>query len=348
MCGSLLWESALSDARTMIAVDVLTEHQSRNPVVSVVIPAFKRHDVLRKAVLSAINQSLQAEAFEVIVVDSSPDDDNAKMVAELALQAKCHLQCLRKIPEGPAASRNLGAFHSRGEFIAFMDSDCFASETWLEEGCRAFTSDEIGIVQGCTLPDPDQKCGIFTWYVRIEQETFIYECANILYRRKAFESVEGFSGEFIEHQEFILGGEDLDLAWKVKRKQWKSVFADRAIVFHEVQPIPIKRWIWIERNACFPMLARKFPEIRSFFFARYFLDVYQAALVLGIVGSVLAFWKLPFLLLWLPYILSRSAGQTKSLRGPLRVVRAGVYFLRDVSTFFILTRSSLAHRSLLL
>lgn len=332
----------------MMGVDALAEHRGSDPVVSVVIPAFKRHDVLKKAVISAIHQSLPPDAFEVIVVDSTPSDENERMVAELAAHSKCRLRCLRKAPEGPAASRNLGALHSTGEFIAFMDSDCFASETWLEEGCRAFTSDEIGMVQGCTLPDPDQKCGIFTWYVRIEQETFIYECANMFYRKKALESVGGFSPEFIEHNEFILGGEDLDLAWKVKRKHWKSLFAEKAIVFHEVQPIPIKRWIWIERNSCFPMLARKFPEIRSFFFARYFLDVYQAALVLGIVGSVLAFWKLPFLLLWIPYFFSRSTGQTKSLRGPLRIVRAGVYFLRDISTFFILLRSSIAHRSLLL
>jgi len=317
-------------------------------LASVVIPSYKRHEILRKAVQSAIDQDLSPETFEVIVVDSSPDDENERMITELAKTSRCSLRCLRKPSEGPAASRNLGARESRGQIIAFMDSDCFASKEWLREGCLAFSSEDLGIVQGRTLPDPEVKTGIFTWYVRVEEETFIYECANIFYRKSAFESVEGFSPEYIETGEFILGGEDLDLAWKVKRQGWKSRFAASALMFHEVQPISITRWIWIERSSLFPKLVRKYPEIRSFFFGRYFFDLYQAAMALGLLGTVLSPWNAAFLLLWIPYVIARGAGPTKSLRGPLRIIRVGVYFLRDVSTFIILTRASIKYRSLLL
>src|SRR5438105_2463900 len=118
-------------------------------VVSAIIPAFKRPDVLRKAVLSAINQDLDPNAYEVIVVDTSPDDANEKLVESLKAEAKCSLRCFRKNPEGPGPSRNLGAKESRGKFFAFMDSDCMASPQWLREGVAAFGSDEkIGIVQG--------------------------------------------------------------------------------------------------------------------------------------------------------------------------------------------------------
>jgi glycosyltransferase involved in cell wall biosynthesis len=317
-------------------------------LVSVVIPAFKRTEILRKAVCSVIDQDMDASRYELIVVDSSPDESNERMVLELAKGARCSVRFFKKKQEGPASSRNWGASVAQGQFIAFMDSDCWASPQWLSAGAAAFMSDELGIVQGRTLPDPSQKVGIFTWYVRIEKETFIYECANIFYRKIAFNEVNGFSQDYVEKHDYILGGEDLDLAWRVKRLNWKSTFSPDALVYHEVQPIPFTRWIWIDRNSLFPMLAKKFPEIRRFFFARYFLDIHQALVLLGVIGTIATLGSELGLLLWIPYIVDRSSEPTKSLKGPLRLLRAAVYLVRDLSTLFILARSSIVHRSLLL
>ena len=317
-------------------------------LVSVVIPAFQRTETLKAAVQSIMNQDMDPSRYELIVVDSSPSDANERMVLELAPVARCSVRFMKKEREGPAASRNLGAFHARGEFIAFMDSDCWASPGWLSAACAAFVDEKIGIVQGRTMPDPNQKAGIFTWYVRNEAESFIYECANIVYRKSAFLEVDGFSRDYIEKRDMLLGGEDLDLAWRVKRKNWKSVFASAALVYHEVQPISKLRWIWMTRTGVFAMLARKFPEIRQFFFARYFFDRHQAFLFLGLIGTLMSFWTFLGLLLWVPYILSRASEPTKSLKGPLRLVRPAVYLIRDLSTFIILLHSSIVNRSLLL
>jgi glycosyltransferase involved in cell wall biosynthesis len=297
--------------------------------------------------LSLFEQDLPRQQYEVIVVDSSPDDAVRRTVAELQADAPCTLRLLTKPAEGPGPSRNLGAHHARGEIIAFMDSDCRASPQWLRQGIAAF-ADRVGVVQGRTLPEPDVPLGIFTWYVRIEHETFIYEGANIFYRKAAIEQVGGFAPEYCSNAFNSMGGEDLDLAWRVKRAGWASRFCTEALVYHEVQPIPVTRWLFIKRHYIWPRLASKFPELRPFLFARYFFDRHQACLCLLLIGLALAAWMPLALILCLPYAISRGSEPTRTLTGPLRLLRVLVYLPRDFLSLIILSAGSLRYRSLLL
>src|SRR5204863_4459433 len=123
-----------------------------------------------------------------------------------------------------------------------MDSDCFASSQWLSAGVAAF-HEGLGLVQGRTMPDPKEKLGIFKWYVRVEEESFFYHAANIFYRRAAFLQAGGFPADLTPAAAKPMGGEDVALAWQVKRKGWKSSFADDALVFHELLPLAVWHWI---------------------------------------------------------------------------------------------------------
>src|SRR5512143_2796250 len=117
------------------------------PTVSVVIPAYRRRRQLRQAVLSVFNQDLPKSDYELIVVDSSPDEENSAMLAELAASAPCPFRFYRKSSEGPGPSRNLGVQEARAPLIAFMDSDCQAHPEWLRKGAAAF-QEGVGLVQG--------------------------------------------------------------------------------------------------------------------------------------------------------------------------------------------------------
>ena len=321
--------------------------------VSVVIPAFKRSEMLRKAVLSALQQDLDKNQYEVIVVDSSPDDQNVRVVKELEGSASCSLRCYVKEAEGPAASRNLGVRHARGEAIAFLDSDCRATPGWLREGLAAF-EDGVGLVQGRTVGDPEGKDGVFTSYVLVEKEGFVYETCNIFYPRKVLEEMGGFDNSYYNSYYSRgraltpMGGEDVDLAWRVKRRGWKSRFAARALVYHEIRPIPVIRWYWNKRYFTWPLLAKRFPELRKFFFARYFWDKSQACLVAAVTGLLLAPVALPALALCIPYAALRLSVPSKSFPGVLRPLRILAYFPRDLAAFLLLLAGSLWHRTVLL
>lgn len=322
-------------------------HRSSTPVVSVVIPVYRRRDLLQKALLSLFHQDLPKEAYEIIVVDSSPDDENVSLVKELSAESPCPLICLTKKPEGPGPSRNLGFRHAKGEIVAFLDSDCEASPGWLRHGVAAF-SEGVGLVQGRTIPDPAARRGVFSYYLSVEQESFLYETANIFYRKSSLEQSGGFQADLTPTAETPMGSEDTEVAWSVIRLGWKTRFCPEAVVQHAVFQVGPWKWLFIQRLFCVPRLTGRFPELRRFMVCAYFFDRGQALFVLGLAGFLLSLTFPWALVLGLPYAVFRASEPTQSLRGILRPLRIAPYFLRDVFSFCILSAGSLRYRSLLL
>ena len=91
----------------------------KGPLVSVVVPVYNRERFLREALQSVF--AFDYEPFEVIVVDDGSTDGSAAIA-----QSFPEVRYLRQDNHGPAAARNAGIDVSRGEFIAFADSDDIA------------------------------------------------------------------------------------------------------------------------------------------------------------------------------------------------------------------------------
>jgi len=320
---------------------------SASPIVSIVIPTYKRRERVRKALLSAFAQDLPSDRYEIFVVDSSPDDQIVSLVKELEPQSPCALRCLVKQPEGPGPSRNLGVANARGEFIAFMDSDCEAAPSWLRCGLAGF-EEGVGIVQGAIRPDPEGRPGLLTWCPTNERESCVYECANLFYRRLALEAAHGFPPDRDPRSDRPLGGEDATAAWNVKRLGWRSRFVPDAVVYHEIVQLTPWRWMYERRLQLWPPLVKRFPELRQFLIAGVFLDAAQAYLVLALLGVVLAPWSLFSLLLVVPYLLHHGAPPTRRLPGILRPLRILPFLARDVTRLLQLTWCSLRARSIVL
>ena len=96
---------------------------SSPPEVSIVIPVFNRAGTVARAVRSALCQSF--ENFELILVDDGSSDD---LKAALAPIIDARVRLVRhERNRGTSAARNTGIRASRGELIAFLDSD----DEWL-------------------------------------------------------------------------------------------------------------------------------------------------------------------------------------------------------------------------
>lgn len=88
-----------------------------DPLVSVIIPVFNREDTIERAVNSALNQTYGN--CEIIVVD----DGSTDRTAELLIGYESRISLVRQQNAGPSAARNRGVEISRGEILAFLDSD---------------------------------------------------------------------------------------------------------------------------------------------------------------------------------------------------------------------------------
>lgn len=98
---------------------------------SIVICTFNRLDQLQVAVDSALQQSLAAEDYEVLVVDNGSTDGTAEAVQSL-MKVHPHVRYGYEPRLGLAQARNTGWQSARGTWVAFLDDDAKATPNWLE------------------------------------------------------------------------------------------------------------------------------------------------------------------------------------------------------------------------
>ncbi len=86
------------------------------PLVSVIIPTYNRAYILDRAIESVLKQSYRP--IELIVVDDGSKDETPLLVKRYPLKYV-------RLPQnfGVSFARNRGILHSKGELLAFLDSD---------------------------------------------------------------------------------------------------------------------------------------------------------------------------------------------------------------------------------
>lgn len=103
-------------------------------MISVVIPTYKRNDLLERAINSVLKQTFQN--FEIIIVDDNGinnvfRESNEKLRRKFVANKNVHFVFPNKNVGGSLA-RNVGIEHAKGKYVAFLDDDDFFYPTRLE------------------------------------------------------------------------------------------------------------------------------------------------------------------------------------------------------------------------
>lgn len=91
--------------------------RSRQPRVTVVIPAYNSERFIPECMESVYSQQ-GGYPLDVIVVDDGSTDGTVDRI-----RGQYPLRCLTQANRGPAAARNAALEVARGEYVAFLDSD---------------------------------------------------------------------------------------------------------------------------------------------------------------------------------------------------------------------------------
>ena len=98
---------------------------SKESLVSVIMPTYNHAKFIGKAIESVLNQTYKN--FELIIIDNYSEDETGKIAAPYKDDRISYLKFRNN--GIIAASRNYGIKHSHGDYIAFLDSD----DLWLPE-----------------------------------------------------------------------------------------------------------------------------------------------------------------------------------------------------------------------
>ncbi|MGZ4919487.1 MAG: glycosyltransferase family 2 protein [Halobacteriota archaeon] len=120
------------------------------PLITVIIPTFRRPKSLRRAILSALNQTFSA--FQVCVYDDASNDNTQEVVTELAetdsrIKYYCHEQHI-----GAAANFNYGLKQVNTPFFSFLSDDDLLLPHFFEVAMQSLSSNpDVMFYAGLTL-----------------------------------------------------------------------------------------------------------------------------------------------------------------------------------------------------
>lgn len=163
----------------------------RMPLISVIMPAYNRAHSIGCAIASV--QAQTYSAWELIIVDDGSSDRTLEVVDEYANDRR--IRSFRQAHAGHGAARNRALCESRGEIIAYLDSDNTWYPRYLERVARTLAAapeaDSVYLAQLVRGRVTAYVRGLPFDRKRLERANYI-DLSVFAHRRRLLEAFGGF------------------------------------------------------------------------------------------------------------------------------------------------------------
>jgi hypothetical protein len=230
-----------------------------DPVVSVVIPTYRREVLLGRCLDAILAQHFDLARAEIVVVDDGRTPATRSLVESLAARhAVPRIRYVEPPPgrHGPAAARNAGWRAAAAPIIAFTDDDTIPTRDWLAAGLRPMAAADVAAAWGrVKVPVPARPSDWERNVARLDGAEFL--TANVFVRTARLAAIDGFDERFERAWR-----EDSDLQFTLIERGGRIVHAPDAVVFH---PVRTARWgvsLGLQKNMLFDaLLYKKHPRL---------------------------------------------------------------------------------------
>jgi glycosyltransferase involved in cell wall biosynthesis len=165
--------------------------------VSVVVPTYRRPQLLNRCLAALAGQQFDHGKFEIIIVDDGPSADTGHLVLSWATHTLEHGPVIRYLANtgshGPAAARNVWPA-ACGDIIAFTDDDTIPAPGWRAYGVKAMRNGVVAAWGRLVMPIPDPPTDYELDAAGLERAEFV--TANCFARKSAVEAIGGFDERF--------------------------------------------------------------------------------------------------------------------------------------------------------
>lgn len=170
-----------------------------DPKVSIVITTYNEREFIKKAIQSALNQTLPRSDYEVIVVDDGSTDDTKSIVEKLIDEEALNVRLFSKKNGGTASARNFGISKSKAPIVSFLDGDDTYNSRKIEASLSYMNMGEsVGIVYSDYIEQYPDKAQL-RLKANFNRELLFKHCiisTNSMVRKAAIERVGGFDESF--------------------------------------------------------------------------------------------------------------------------------------------------------
>lgn len=219
-----------------------------NPLVSIIIPSKDQPEILRQCI-DSIQSFTNYKNYEIVVVDNGSNEKNKKTI-EQYLASMGGEYCYEKSEFNFSKMCNLGAAHSKGEYLLFLNDDIemFQPE-WLERMLGHAQQKHIGAVgaklfypqttkiQHIGISNPtdgplhsfltceDQLPYYFGWN-RVDNDCVGVTGACLMLEKKKFDEIHGFD------ENLAVAYNDVKLCFELLEKGYYNVVRTDVVAYH--------------------------------------------------------------------------------------------------------------------
>lgn len=202
-------------------------------LVSVIIPVYNVEKYLNRCVKSIVEQTYKC--LEIILVDDGSLDQCPYICDEWS-QRDNRVRVLHKSNGGLSDARNAGLSVATGKYIAFVDSDDWVHESYIEQLYAAIKKYNVGIA-ACDVSlvyDENQQKMISSPSIKVYERE---EALCTLINGKTFRAVvwnKLYNKELLEKERFEIGRyhEDEFFTYRILGKVPKMVFVDAELYYY--------------------------------------------------------------------------------------------------------------------
>jgi len=286
--------------------------------VSVVIVTHNSAPCLKKCIDSVLAQ--KTNGLEIIVVDNGSSDGTEALMRN-SYPSVTFLFNSSNL--GAAFARNQGIAASHGDWILTLDADAFLSQDFFMNFEKFFNrdlTDAVGIVtpkilypDGKTIYSLGHRLTILRRFIDVglgkkdglawmrDNRIFGACAATAFYNRRMLEEISVPEKGYFDKDLFFIA-EDVDLAWRARKKGWKVAACYACVSYHEGNSMRLnesKRRFYEIRNRLLIMFKNDSLVYLFLFFIPLFLYEAARVVMLTIKGqggvykeAFLAAWKM--------------------------------------------------------
>jgi glycosyltransferase involved in cell wall biosynthesis len=300
--------------------------------ISIIIPSFNEEKFVAKCLESIKNLNTPIELYEVIVVDNGSTDRTVEIINSFKTDLKIKIIINNHV--NIAGLRNLGAKHSKGNILAFVDSDCVVSKEWLNKALPYFNH-----AKNAAVGSRHEQLSN-TWVARawsnmhskkkVTGEADWLPSGNMIVRKKYFDNVNGFD-------DGLETTEDYDLCQRLRGTGY-IIYSDPEVASLHLDPPQslaefFKKELWHGKETIKMLLKKdinifKYP---AFLYALFYLMIIIGLVIASILYATSQHYK-PFIILTtisltVPFVLAFNTlySQKKLLEVPSLTLLYVVY-----------------------